>query len=421
MKLRNILNIARVDLQVFFADRNNMVGLIVSPLIFTLVLGFAFGGGGGDSADSLIVDVIDLDGSDLSAQFSTDLRAINDTLILCPADNADDANCRLDDEGLTILNVEQARERVADEISSAAIVIPQGYGESVRNFTPIQIDYYSLADVTTGDPVLQSAQAIIQRINGGIISARIGEATGEAIGIYNDDLTQADFGEAVYTSATDQWQNPPVSVAYTLTDGTTENGIPTGFDQSVPGMATMFVMFTVLSGMQILLRERQTWTLQRLIMMPVTRADILGGKILSRFSIGIIQFVVIFAVGLLVGMNFGDNMLALLLVVAVYTLAITALSFALAPLFKDEFQAGTAVTLIALPLAALGGAWWPLEIVPDFMKVIGRISPVSWAMDGFNQITFYNGGWGDIVLPVVVLIGISIVLFAVGIVNFRTE
>ena len=420
MKLRNILNIARVDLQVYFADRNNMVGLFVMPLIFTLVLGFAFGGAG-NAPDSLIVDVIDLDGSDLSAQFSTDLRAINDTLILCPADNADGANCRLDDDTISTLTVEQARERVADGLSSAAIFIPQGYAESVRNFTPIQIDYYSLANVTTGDPVLQSAQAIIQRINGGIIAARIGEATGETIGLYSDDLTEADFGEAVYTSATDQWQNPPVSVTYTLTDGTTENGIPGGFQQSIPGMATMFVMFTVLGGMQVLLRERQTWTLQRLVMMPVTRADILGGKIVSRFLLGIVQFAVIFAVGLLVGMDFGDNIAALLLVVAVYTLAITALSFALAPLFKDEFQAGTAVTLVALPLAALGGAWWPLEIVPDFMKVIGRVSPVSWAMDGFNQLTFYNGGWGDIIVPVVVLIGISAVLFAVGIVNFRTE
>ena len=45
----------------------------------------------------------------------------------------------------------------------------------------------------------------------------------------------------------------------------------TGFGQSIPGMGSMFVMFTVMAGMSILLRERNQWTLQRLVVMPLRR------------------------------------------------------------------------------------------------------------------------------------------------------
>jgi ABC-2 type transport system permease protein len=186
-------------------------------------------------------------------------------------------------------------------------------------------------------------------------------------------------------------------------------------------MGAMFVMFTVLTGMALLLRERRMWTLQRLVVMPVRRSEILAGKILARFSTGLLQFLIVFAVGLVVGLNLGSDLLALLVVVMAYTLCITALGFAIAPLIRTEAQAGSMVTLLSLSLAALGGAWWPLDIAPDFMQVIGYATPVAWAMNGFNQLLFYGGGLADVLLPVGVLLAATTVLFVIGVRNFQYD
>src|SRR5690606_41999788 len=47
--------------------------------------------------------------------------------------------------------------------------------------------------------------------------------------------------------------------------------------------------------------------------------------------------------------------------------------------------------LLGLTFASLGGAWWPLEIVPRYMQQIGHLSPIAWAMDAFRDLLFYQG------------------------------
>jgi ABC-2 type transport system permease protein len=194
-----------------------------------------------------------------------------------------------------------------------------------------------------------------------------------------------------------------------------------GFGQSVPGMGSMFALFTVLGGMGILVGEKKQWTLQRLATMPISRAQLLGGKILSRFSLGALQYTVVFAIGIVTGINFGRDLVALILVILAFTLTCTALSFALGSLLKNEQQAAGMTNLLGLTLAPLGGAWWPLELVPDFMRVVGHVSPVAWAMDSYTSLMFRNGDLQDVLVPLLVLAGMSAVFFAVGIKRFRYE
>ena len=194
-----------------------------------------------------------------------------------------------------------------------------------------------------------------------------------------------------------------------------------GFNQSAPGMGSLYVMFTVLGGMAVLLRERRQWTLQRLLALPLSRAQILGAKIGVYFSLGMIQYFIVFAVGAALGMDFGASPAAILAVMAAFVLCITALTFALAPWITSEGQARGFVLLLSLSLAPLGGAWWPLEIVPQFMQTIGHLSPVAWAMDAFQDLIWYNGGFPDVLPEIGVLLAAAAVLFAIGIRSFKYE
>jgi ABC-type multidrug transport system permease subunit len=424
--MRKTLLIALNDLRVFFSERGNLIGLIVLPIGLTLMLGFFVGGG--NSPTQIRVDLIDLDQSAASTQFISSLREVNNTLLFCPADDADD-NCNLGDSDM--LTVEQSIERVQNVDTRALIVIPEGYADNLQTAQPISIEYYARSDGSGGfnDPVLVSLQTVVQRINAALHISTIGtdavanlRVDDEPVTVFADESEQAAFAEALRNEAETlltQQENP---VQFVLTSGDTATGtLVSGFGQAVPGQGATFVMFTVLGGMAMLMRERREWTLQRLIVLPLSRAQVLGGKILAFVALGMIQFAVVFTVGMLTGTNFGNAPVAMLLLMFTFVLATTALAFAVATRLKSEEQAGGVALLLSFTLAPLGGAWWPLHITPPLMQLIGHLTPTAWVMDGFQDIIFYGGGLVDVLPEMAVLLVIAAVFFAIGIIGFRYE
>ncbi len=423
--MRSILTIILNDLKIFFSQRGNLPGLLVIPVLLTLVVGWSIGQIGGRGPTRLRVDLIDLDRSAMSAQMIEDLRAANDAFVLCPLDNDEEDFCRLAEEPLQL---ERAIERARSGRTSALIVIPAGYADALENFERTAADFYSLSDPMQLDPVLQSLNAVLQRASTasmipGVAGALLDNLTSAAQLPPIEGAARDGFLRALYSRSQQLLTDRPSPVSFRVadSDGDSSSAIDNGFNQSAPGMGSLYVMFTVLGGMAVLLRERRQWTLQRLIALPLSRAQILGAKIGVYFTLGMIQYAIVFAVGAAVGMEFGNSPIAFLAVMAAFVLCITALTFALAPWIKSEGQASGLVLLLSLSLAPLGGAWWPLEIVPDFMQTIGHISPVAWAMDAFQDLIWYNGALPDVLPEIAVLLAAAAVLFAIGIRSFKYE
>jgi ABC-2 type transport system permease protein len=410
-----VLQIAINDLRLFLVNRANLIGLLAIPVGLTIILGIFVPTGDGPSR--IRVDLIDHDSGEVAAQFLQSLRQANSSIVLCPSDNDEEDFCQLEES--PTLGSEQALERVREGDSLALIEIPAGFSEQVRAFEPVQIRYVSLESFSAPSYILQAVEAALTRVNGAVVASRIGSA------VLPSSISDEDFSQRVYARASELWDETPAGVDFVLSAG--EAVDPSagpdlgGFGQSVPGMGTMFALFTVLGGMGTLVAEKKQWTLQRLATMPISRAQLLGGKILSRFSLGALQYSVIFAIGIVAGLNFGRDLIALVLVILAFTLTCTALSFALGSLLKNEQQAAGMTNLLGLTLAPLGGAWWPLELVPDFMRAVGHVSPVAWAMDSYTSLMFRNGDLQDVLVPLLVLAGMSAALFAVGIKRFRYE
>lgn len=392
--MQKLLAIGFTDLRLFLSDRANLVGLLLIPTVLTIALGFV---GGGTGSRTIDIAIVDEDVTAQSEQFMQDMADIGESFDITLVNNTED----------------EARQRLVNGNFDALLLIPQGFGVAVENFEEIDLRFYSNEDPTSPGAIQPLVQALVGRWNGSIVAARVGESVAESVGATVET-------QDIYDSANAILEQNPVQFDYSLT-AVEEDFTANGFNQSVPGMGTMFVLFTILGGMAVLVRERQQGTIQRLMVMPVSRAQVIGGKIFAYFILGMIQYLVVFAIGFIFGMDFGNNFLAVLLVAMAFSLAATSLTFALATMLRTEGQAGQLTTLLALSLASLGGAWWPLEIVPDFMKVIGHFSPIAWAMDAFQDIIWYQRGIVAILPEIGILLVIATVLFAIGIMNFKYE
>ncbi len=172
--MRKLLEITRHDIRIFLTDRGNLVGLLFTPILMTLIIGFVSGGNFTRGPSRIRVDVVDLDQSELSAQFISALRAANATLILCPMDSTDSENCRVNNG--TFFEEGEIEERLLEGTTLAAVEIPSGFEHALRAFEPVQITYFAKENFGAPGFIQQAVEAAIQRVNGAVVAARVGSA-----------------------------------------------------------------------------------------------------------------------------------------------------------------------------------------------------------------------------------------------------
>ncbi len=415
MDIRKVWHMMLHELRLNFVDRSYWIFTLLVPGMMVIVVAAANGAFASDIPVTQRIDIIDNDNSALSAQFLATMHTTNDSLLICPLDITagappqDEADpCLLEGETLT---AEQMAERVVNGVTLAMIEIPAGFEAAVRAGEEVSIIYRSSDDPNTPSYLQQTVQAAIQRLSGAEV------ARGVAEDLAAEGIGGEAFGGSVYTRASQLWAENLIRVtAVEVAGGDAQYA---GFRQSVPGMGSMFVMFTVLGGAAGLIIERKQWTLQRIATMPVTKGEIIAGKMASRFVLGMLQYAVAFAIGFAFGTAFGSSPLALVIIASAFVFCMSALTLLLATIVTREEQAAGLTTFMALTLAPLGGAWWPLEIVPQFMQQAALVSPITWAMDGFNDVIFRGGSIPDVLPQSAVLMGLGLVLFALAVRRFR--
>ena len=107
--------------------------------------------------------------------------------------------------------------------------------------------------------------------------------------------------------------------------------------------------------------------------------------------------------------NLGQNLLAILLTLGLYAWVAASLGVWIGAVVKNEDKIIGLCVLASSIMAALGGCWWPLEIVPATLQAIAHCVPTGWAMDALHQLISFVGGWETVFSKLGVL-----ALFAAG-------
>ncbi|MCJ7588222.1 MAG: ABC transporter permease [Candidatus Aminicenantes bacterium] len=391
--LRKLGIIAWNDLQTSLQGRMSWFFLIGIPVLMICLIGLGARGFAKSAQLVIRIDVLDRDDTTASRAFVAALADANEAFVLSPA-----------------LSSESAQERLADEVTSAFITIPKGFAAALEKGDKTTLTFQPGAALVAPALVFAAAQNIVTRLGGPFVAARLSTELAQARGIETDPQ----FYAARLAEAQASWGPPPVQVQASLSAPNEKlifgaQLMKNGFKLSVPSITVIFVMISILGMIQSLTEEREAGILRRLGMMPVTKAQLLGGKLLATFLLGWVQFAVLVVFGEWLGVGLGGAPLATMVVASAYVLAVTAMALALAALARTPSQASAIATIAWVVLSMLGGAWWPLIFVPPWMRTLGHLSPVAWCLDALNALIFRQGTWSDVLLPSGVL-----ALFAAG-------
>lgn len=193
------------------------------------------------------------------------------------------------------------------------------------------------------------------------------------------------------------------------------------FDQYVPGFSITFLMLGMLIGVAMtLIDELDLGTLERIRATPAPMWTLIVGKLLVRFSIGVMQMVVLLAVGhYAFGVSVGPQPAALLLPSAGIVFVGTAFGVLIAGIAPTRDAVMPLGAIAIVTMCAVGGCWWPIDLEPRWMRDIAQWFPTTWAMTGFKDLMMRRQTVGAALEPTAILFVFGIVFLGAGLVLFR--
>jgi len=155
----------------------------------------------------------------------------------------------------------------------------------------------------------------------------------------------------------------------------------------VPSNSVMFAFFLVLTVGWLFVAERKHGTLVRLRAAPLTRGQILLGKLVPCLVVSLFQgFFLLTAGRLLLSMSWGPRPELLVPLIASTSFAAVGLSVLVASVARTETQVAVYGTLMVLVLGGISGALMPRELMPEQMKTISLVTPHAWALNAYAQL-----------------------------------
>ncbi len=184
----------------------------------------------------------------------------------------------------------------------------------------------------------------------------------------------------------------------------------------VPSYTVMFAFFLVLTVGWLFVAERRQGTMVRLRAAPITRGQLLLGKLIPCLLLSVFQGIFLLIAGRLIfGMSWGPQPLWLLAVVACTSLAAMGLAMLIAGVARTETQVAVYGSLLVLVLAAISGSLMPRDLMPENMRRVSYITPHAWALDAYSQLLLNPAPEIAIVMQAcLVLIGFGIGFLALA-------
>jgi ABC-2 type transport system permease protein len=402
------------DLRLVFRDRAALTFMLLAPFLLTVGMGFVtgrFSGNSNSGISNIPVVIVNLDQAQLGNALADAFQSKDLADLVEPTLSSDP---------------EAARRLVDEDKAAAAVIIPAGFTQSVipaqgtmfaqttAEAAPVSIEVYTNPTRPTSAGVIKAiVDEFISRVEEGRTSGMTSIMQMVMTGFITPQQAESE-GQSLFNNV-----DTTTTTAITLkTDS--EGAQAVQFDAlayMAPGMALLFLMYTVTYGGRTILAERAQGTLPRLLVSPTSAAQILGGKVFGIYLTGVAQVgILILASAIFFGVKWGDPLgMTALILAAVF--GATGWGMLITSLARSPNQVASVGTAIMLIFGILGGSFINLEVMPPAVQLISKITPNAWALDGFTTLAL-GGGLPQLTEPIMALLIMGAVLFTIAVIIF---
>lgn len=396
--------LALKDLQQITRDRRSALFVVVMPVLFTFFLIFMAGGNGSNGDSRLPVSYVNLDQGGIAGAELRKLLDSSEVVRVVVPEDKDRA---------------KVGDLVRDGKFAAAITLPAGYTEQLLAGNAVSPPVIADQGSQTGQSAANAIQSAFSRLMGAVQVAR--QTTQAAEPFASATARQNYFNEALLT-ATKAWSKPALSVKVEQSGAQVSPNQLSAATQLSPGILVQFVMLGLISSAMIVMLERKTFTISRMLTTSFSRTGIMAGHVLAMFAVIFFQEVLLVAFGQIVfGVNYLREPFATLLVMLALALWTASLGLLIGVVAKVQEQVVMFSLICMFTFATLGGCWFSLEYTGPVFSTIGHLTPTAWAMEGFQNIVVRGQGLGAVLMPVAILAAYAAAFFGAAAWRFKAE
>ena len=393
-----ILDLTLKDLSQIFRDKRSLLFLVVMPIAFTFFMGFAYRKAATDTdADNRIVLVV----------VNPEPDALLNKMLIGRLDLSRDIH-------IESMNEVDAMAAFYKGDAAGVLVIPAGFSEQASAGKVVQLKLIAEATSAQGQSLYQLLRVPISQL---MSAVEISRETADIVGTQDKAAEQS----AAFALAWGKWdvnsRLPLVKVEQAVAKDWT-GGNP--YNQASPGILVQFAIFGLVTSAQILVQERKSRTLQRLITTAMRPWQIVAGHMLAMFTIVFLQMLMLVLFGQWVlKVDYLREPLAIFLIATMLGFWVASIGLLIGVLAREEQQVILYSMIAMFLFSALGGTWFPLESSSAAFAAVGRLMPSAWAMNGFQNILIRGLGLESAWMAVGILCAYAVGFFLIAVWRFR--
>jgi ABC-2 type transport system permease protein len=362
--------VARKELFHIVRDRRTLAVMFLIPIVQLFLLGYA----ATTDIEHLLTAVVDADRTVQSRELVEAYKASNYFDVEFYVDSEEDL-AHLVDQGAI----------------RAGLIIPAGYGAAVIAGETGSVAFVvDGSDPTIANAVLSSAQSVGQAQSTRIVEQRLG--------ISPEDMMAVEVRSRV-------WYNPEMKSANFM----------------IPGMMAVILYFltSLLTALSIV-RERETGTVEQLMVTPIRPVELVIGKVLPYVSVAFFNVLEVLAIGVFwFGVPIHGSVALLLILSAVFLMTCLGVGIFVSSVSNTQQEAMLLVFFTLLPSIFLAGYIFPLEAMPSFLQTISYFIPLRYMVIIMRGIIVKGVGLDVLAGQVGALLIFGVVIMAFAARRFR--
>jgi len=405
--MRKFLSVCRKEMLLLVRDIAGLAMLFIMPVTLVLISSLMQEAGWGMLSKDPTINVlfVDNDHDDLGRKIGEGFRSEKGFHVIDSLDGR-------------LLTAERAREAVKRGDYTVAIVIPENATGTLRKHVRLAVAK-TLAGFGMGNPALLSGIRLRDSVEIALFFDPAVKSTFKNALVSSVKANYYHFQSAWIFSAFNREMSAQMPMYRPPDESFTETlrfreeyptykeseAIPNTTQHNVPAWTIFAMFFIVIPLTQSLIQEREGGSQIRLLTLPVNYMTLLMGKVAVYLLVCLVQMSAMLLAGVfvlpLIGLPrlvlagaFG-GLLAISLVVA---LAAVGYGLMIGTVARTHQQAAAFGSISVIILAAVGGLWVPIYLMPPFMTVVAGFSPLNWAITAFYNL-FLRGGGMVTILP----------------------